>query len=200
MRIPVKTELNGYTPALDPFSKDKLVWYKTKKGLPYNLIITGSYSAAIVGSIWSVVVGANQDGYEVNVYKYLGHDKFILLFIIASIIGVLGYIWALFVYDLNKIKDFPLKESIELYDKTTIYTKDTKERMKQWWWAIPSAAGMTAIVFYILFTASDRVFSGAALGIDFYLTAILVYLALYQPTVYFSRKYLDRKFNIKSRK
>lgn len=205
MRIPVKAKYKGYTPALDPFSKEKLVWFKPKpqgNGIPTNLLITAVPIIAARGAFWSFNRKIQADIYDSDfiVYDQLGHNRFISLFVIAAIIGVLGYFWGLFVYDFKKTKKYSKSESIDLYKKAPKYAKEKQERMKQWWWAIPAAALMLGGSFLMLFVGGGSFYSGGLLGLLLYTTSLLVYLAIYSFTVFLSRRYLNRKFNTKPKK
>ena len=201
MRIPVKAQLNGYTPAFDPFSKNKIVWYKTKiKGIPFTIVYGLLFVMAFIGVIWAF---SADEFYQINVYYELGHDTFVLLFKIAAIFGVLGYIWALFVYDLQETKEVSLEESIKLYKQAPLITQDEeyqaqlKLRKNNAWYIIPLSIIAVVYAFTFFFEQSGKGFAGAGLGVYLYLTAILVYVPLYYSTVWISRKYLDHKFGVK---
>lgn len=217
MRIPVKAQYKGYTPALDPFSKEKLVWFKpeskTKKnpnglGLPSSILLISMPFVIGWFSFWSYKRAAetHQHNDEYIIYNELGHDRFIALFVIAIILGVLSYIWGLFSYDFKRIKKYSRSESIKLYKKAPLITKD-KEYQKQlqplkknWWWAIPASLIMIVIAFLILFDTGSSFFAGYALAVMLYLTLLFVLVILYYPTLFFARKYLDRRFDIKPNK
>lgn len=217
MRIPVKAQYKGYIPALNPFSKDKLVWFKptpdTKLipdglGIPANTVTT---ILTIVAGCWAFwirnrAVQTRQYG-DLIIYNELGHDKYILLYVIAAIFGVLGYFWALFVYDFKKTKKYSKSESIRLYKKAPLITKDKEyqEELRQarnkWWWAIPLSILMAVAPFLVpLIRSSSSFFAGALFGISLFLTACFVYVGLYYPTLFFARKYMDRRFSVKPKK
>ena len=212
MRIPVKAQLNGYTPALNPFSKDKLVWFKTKNvGKPFAIVFTSMMIFISICFSWTLSANNKSDNWnEFNVYKVLGHEKFVFLFFAAAMIGLLGFVWNLFVYDFQRIKNIALKESINLYKKAPMISEDKEymQRLKEsreyfkknGWWAVPFMTSAIVLAFRSLFNDDERAFAGIALSASLLLFAIFVFLIFYWSAIFLSRRYLDKKFNIKSKK
>lgn len=203
MRIPVKSEYKGYTPALDPFSEDKLVWFKRKYGLPTIIFVVYSIFMSIGAYFWFWALIPNAGHHDdINVYKELGHDKFVLLFVIAALIGLLGYFWTLFVYDVNETKKYSLDESIDIYKKAPIRTKaeqyNQQQSKEKLWWAIPGSVLMFGGGFLMFFDDSLDESDVAVFGVYLLLVSMMVYAILYYPTVIRARKYLDRRFKVES--
>ena len=222
MRIPVKASYKGYLPTLDLFTKE-LVWIKTnRKNIGINNIIIwcGAILFMTIGMIWSKRVDErnydsswmqeknlddpNRSG--VNVYFELGHNKFVAFFIIAVVAGIILYLSSLFIYNSQKHKIISSKESILMYKKSPLFLEDENFRKQMnikisLKWSVPLTIVILLIGFSSLFLhASSGVFPGGLFGSLLAAVSYCVYIFLYYITVLISRRYLDRKFNIKPRK
>ena len=206
MRIPVKGQLNNSIPALDLSTENKLIWFEKKgTGKPFNIIMLSIFITPILSLMWVLMVNDNVQYDKYNIYRDFGQSNFILSFVISIIFGVIGYVWSLFVYDSQKNKKITLKDSIELYKRTPVISKDDQQALlsikKDTWWALPLVILIIGLVFWILLKMEGYIFfSGLILGAGLIIVSIFVWFILYYPTTYFARRYLDKKFSIKPRK
>ena len=209
MRIPIKTTINGYTPAYDSNSKNKgkLVWYKSTKNddLPYSyeLIFTTLSIPTLIAIRWAFRASEKYPK-SINISRDLGSPLIIITMMFLSfVVSIIWYYKSLHVRDNQKLKRIPQKQSIELYYKAPMYSELRRRQVKNRWWLIPLYLTLPFLFHYLMFTTwyNTRNFKtttseGFGLVVGLFLIVICVYQFLYSLTTYLARRYVERELNI----
>lgn len=200
MRIPLKLPYKGYTPALDPFSKDKLIWYKTPKNTSQLLLrLTTIY--VIIFLVVSIWLSSNSNNSQTTFLQSLEPNSFFKIFIAAIIVGVIVYIALLFVNDFKEIKTNTLNESIDLYKQGLESIEwQTDLRVYRYGGTISSFLVyllLAIVAFKFLFEQIHRISSRWWFVANILTLIILVVVLLYGYTIFFSRRYIMRRYKIK---